>query len=255
MRFEDKHVVITGGAGGIGQALVETFASEGANVLFSDRSEEDCQEFCAALKRRGLDTWYLAGDLRQKNYCEAVIAEAVLTFGGLDILVNNAAIMPQGGILETTDDMWSSALDVNLTAAFYLCRAAIPKLREAGGGAIVNVASTWGLYPAREQVAYCTSKAALVALTRALGRDHAADGIRVNAVCPGDVDSPALRGRFLSRGRDPVEAIEELRKTLPLGRLAEPEEIADVVVFLASHDARYVSGEIIEASGARPFFS
>jgi NAD(P)-dependent dehydrogenase (short-subunit alcohol dehydrogenase family) len=133
-RFDDKNVVITGGVGGIGQALVELFASEGANVLFSDRSEEDCNDFSESLKRKGMDTHYLAGDLRQKTYCEALIAESVVTFGGVDILINNAGIIPRGNILETTDDMWFSALDVNLNAVFFLCRAARRLLHQQGGG-------------------------------------------------------------------------------------------------------------------------
>ena len=145
MRFENKRVVITGGTGGIGQAVVELFAREGAQVLFSDHSEEDCKEYCDALRTRGLETSYLAGDLRQKSYCETLIADAVAQLGGVDILVNNAGIIPRGTILETTDDMWFSALDVNLTAVFFLCRAAIPQMQQAGGGAIVNTSSTWGL--------------------------------------------------------------------------------------------------------------
>ena len=254
MRFDDKSVVITGGVGGIGQALVELFASEGANVLFSDRSEEDCSDLCETLKRKGLDTHYLAGDLRQKNYCAALIAEAVLTYGSVDILINNAGIIPRGNILDTTDDMWFSALDVNLNAAFFLCRAAIPHMRNAGGGAIVNTSSTWGIYPGPDHVAYCTSKAALAAFTRCLGRDHAPDGIRVNAVCPNEVNTPMLRSGFIARGIDPANAIEELGKTVPLGHVAEPAEIADVIAFLASHDARYVCGETVEVSGAKPVY-
>ena len=184
MRFDEKRVIITGGVGGIGQALVKLFASEGARVLFSDRSDEDCNELCETLKRKGLDTLYRAGDLRQKTYCEALVDETVNELGGVDILINNAGIIPRGNILETNDDMWFSALDVNLTAVFYLCRAAIPHMQRAGGGAIVNTSSTWGIYPGPGHVAYNTSKAAVAALTRNLGRDHAPDGIRVNAVCP-----------------------------------------------------------------------
>jgi NAD(P)-dependent dehydrogenase (short-subunit alcohol dehydrogenase family) len=204
MRFDNKKVVITGGTGGIGQAVVELFAREGAQVLFSDHSDEDCSEYRDALLKRGLDTSYLAGDLRQRIYCEALIAEAVTQLGGVDILVNNAGIIPRGTILETTDDMWFGALDVNLNATFFLCRAAIPHMQQAGGGTIVNTASTWGLYPGPDHVAYCTSKAALAALTRSLGRDHAPDGIRVNAVCPNEVNTPMLHSGFISRDRKSV---------------------------------------------------
>ncbi|MEM7561594.1 MAG: SDR family oxidoreductase [Pseudomonadota bacterium] len=254
MRFDEKKVVITGGVGGIGQALVELFASEGANVLFSDRSEEDCAEFQDSLKRKGMDTHFLAGDLRQKNYCEGLISHAVETLDGVDILINNAGIIPRGTIVETNDDMWFSALDVNLTAVFFLCRAVIPHMKQSGGGAIVNTSSTWGIHPGPGHLAYCTSKAAVAAMTRNLGRDHAPDGIRVNAVCPNEVNTPMLRTGFSRRGIDPDNAIEELAKTVPIGHVAEPEEVADVIAFLASHDARYVCGETIEVSGAKAVY-
>ena len=252
MRFEDKSVVITGGAGGIGQVLVEQFAGEGAKVLFTDRSEADCSALAGRLGGKGLEARFLAGDLREKSFCEALITEAAAAHGGVDILLNNAGIIPRGNILETSDEMWFTALDVNLTAVFYLCRAAIPLMQKAGGGAIVNTSSTWGIYPGPGHVAYCTSKAAVAALTRNLGRDHAADGIRVNAVCPHEVNTPMLRSGFERRGIDPLKGIEELGKTVPLGHVAEPEEIADVIAFLASRDARYVCGETIEVSGAKP---
>ena len=252
MRFDDKIAVITGGTGGIGRALVELFARECARVLFCDLGEQLCRDFSLELRERGLETRYLAGDLRQKSFCEALIAEAVSVYGGVDILLNNAGIIPRGNILETSDDMWFAALDVNLTAVFYLCRAAIPQMQKAGGGAIVNTSSTWGIYPGPGHVAYCTSKAAVAALTRNLGRDHAPDGIRVNAVCPHEVNTPMLRSGFERRGIDPARGIEELGRTVPIGHVAEPEEIADVIAFLASSDARYVCGETVEVSGAKP---
>ena len=254
MRFADKRVVITGGTGGIGQAVVELFAAEGARVLFSDHSEEDCGDYCNALAARGMETSYLAGDLRDKSYCEALIAETVERFGGIDILVNNAGVIPRGTILETTDDMWFNALDVNLTSVFFLCRAAIPQMQRNGGGAIVNTSSAWGLYPGPGHLAYCTSKAALAALTKNLARDHAGDGIRVNAVCPNEVNTPMLRTGFARRGINPDDAIAELGKTVPLGHVAEPAEIADVIAFLASRDARYVCGATVEVTGAKPVY-
>jgi meso-butanediol dehydrogenase/(S,S)-butanediol dehydrogenase/diacetyl reductase len=254
MRFIDKRVVVTGGTGGIGQTVVELFAREGANVLFSDHSDEDCLEYGTALQSRGLQTQFLAGDLRQKTDCEALITEAVDKLGGVDILINNAGIIPRGTILETTDDMWFSALDVNLTAVFFLCRAAIPHMQQVGGGAIVNTSSTWGLYPGPGHLAYCTSKAALAAFTKNLARDHAGDGIRVNAVCPNEVNTPMLRTGFARRGIDPDSAVADLGKTVPLGHIAEPEEIADVIAFLASHDARYVCGATLEVNGAKPVY-
>lgn len=168
------------------------------------------------------------------------------------MLVNNAVVIPLGTVLETTDEMWSSALDINLTAVFRLCRAAIPRMREQGGGAIVNTSSTWGLQPGPGHVAYCTSRAALAALTRCLGRDHAGDGIRVNAVCPNEVKPPMLESGSADRSLDGGSALEQLAATVPLGRVAEPEEIAEVIAFLASDAASYIAGATIEVSGAKP---
>lgn len=254
MRFEGKSTVITGGAGGIGRVLVELFAREGAQVLFCDLDEKASAELSAELRERGQETRCLAGDLGQRTFCEKLIAEAVRAHDGIDILINNAGIIPRGTILETSDDMWQAALDVNLSAVFYLCRAAIPVMRGAGGGAIVNTASTWGLYPGPGHLAYCTSKGALAAMTRCLGRDHAPDGIRVNAVCPNEVDTPMLRSGFERRGIDPETAIEDLGRTVPLGHVASPAEIADVIAFLASSEARYVCGATIEVSGAKAVY-
>lgn len=254
MKFKAKRVVITGGVGGIGKTLVKLFAREGASVLFTDQMDEACANLARQLTKEGLDCAYIAGDLRHKVFCETIIEEAVSLFGGIDILLNNAGIIPRGTILETTDEMWFSAMDVNLNAAFFLCRAAIPHMQKAGGGAIVNTSSVWGIYPGPGHVAYCTSKGALAALTKNLGRDHAGDGIRVNAVCPNEVNTPMLRSGFLRRGIDPDTAVAELGKTVPLGHIAEPEEIADVIAFLASDAARYVCGETIEVTGAKPVY-
>jgi NAD(P)-dependent dehydrogenase (short-subunit alcohol dehydrogenase family) len=254
MRFEGKSVVITGGAGGIGQAAVRLFAGEGARVMISGRSEERCREICTEMNDQGYTTQFFIGDLADKTCCEGLIEHTVETFGSIDILINNAGVIPRGDILQTTDEMWFAALDINLTAVFYLCRAAIPHMKSQGGGAIVNTSSVWGVYPGPGHLAYCTSKGAVAAFTQNLGRDHAADNIRVNAVCPNEVNTPMLRSGFTVRGLDPDKAIEQLNASVPLGRIAEPEEIADVIAFLASDDARYVTGALIEVTGAKPVY-
>ena len=192
------------------------------------------------------------GDLRDENHCKTIIEAAYQRTERCDVLVNNAGIMRRGDILATTDEDWSLSLDVNVTAVFRLCRAAITRMRESGGGAIVNVASTWGVHPGPEHVAYCTSKAAVAAMTRCLGRDHASDNIRVNAVCPNEVNTPMLRSGFAMRGFDPDKAVQQLNATVPLGRIAEPEEIADVILFLASSEARYMAGSLVEVNGGKP---
>lgn len=251
-RFEDQVVVITGGAGGVGQTLVRQFAREGARIMISDMNEAGCRALADEARQLGAEVEFLAGNLREKVYCEAVIAQTVIRFGGLDILLNNAGVIPRGTIEETSDEMWFAAMDINLNAVFFLCRAAIPHMKRCGSGAIVNTSSVWGIYPGPAHVAYCTSKGALAALTRNLGRDCAPLGIRVNAVCPHEINTPMLRSGFEHRGLDPQKAIEALNETVPLGRIAEPEDIADVIAFLASDQARYIAGETIEVTGAKP---
>ncbi len=252
MRFENKVVVITGAAGGVGQALVRLFAREGARIMIADMQEAGCRQIADEARRLGAEAEYLAGNLREKAYCERLIAVAVERFGGLDILLNNAGIIPRGTIEETTDEMWFTAMDVNLNAVFFLCRAAIEHMKRRGGGAIVNTSSVWGTYPGPAHVAYCTSKGAVAALSKNLGRDCAPLGIRVNAVCPHEINTPMIRSGFERRGLDPDKAVEALNKTVPLGRIAEPEDIADVIAFLASDQARYIAGETVEVTGAKP---
>lgn len=145
---------------------------------------------------------------------------------------------------------WPRSLAINVEAPFRTCRAAIPLM--TGGGAIVNVASCWGVHPGPDHPVYCMTKAALASLTQCLGRDHAHDGIRVNAVCPNEVNTPMLRTGFEIRGLDANEAVAELNASVPLGRIAEPEDIADVVAFLASDEARYMCGALVEVNGGKP---
>lgn len=255
MRFNNKTVLITGGAGGVGQTLVKLFAREGANVMIADLNEQACADVAARTAEDAgcspENISYLAGNLREREYCDAVVEHTVSHFGGLDILLNNAGIIPRGTVEETTDDMWFTAMDVNLNAVFFLCRAAVPHMKQ-NGGAIVNTSSVWGTYPGPAHVAYCTSKGAVAALTKNLGRDCAPLGIRVNAVCPHEINTPMIRSGFERRGLDPDKAVEELNKTVPLGRIAEPEDIADVIAFLASNEARYIAGETVEVTGAKP---
>lgn len=247
-------VVVTGAAGGIGRAILERFAVRGTRLIAADVDSSALAKVCDGLNKGTEVATAVAGDLRDKAYCESLIEAAVVRTGRLDVLVNNAGTISRGNILETTDEDWFRLLDINLTAVFYTCRAAIRHMRTHGGGAIVNIASTWGIYPGPEHPAYCTSKSAVATLSKCLGRDHAGDGIRVNAICPNEVNTPMLRSGFRKRGFDPDRAIEQLNQTVPLGRIAEPEDIADVVVFLASREARYIAGAAVEVSGAKAVY-
>lgn len=230
-----KRALVTGASGGIGKAIVHRMRAEGAQVVGTDQSEAEIE-----------------GDLTDPMFCDKLPAQAVRQLGGLDILVNNAGIITRGKITDATDADLSRSLAVNVEAPFRACRAAIGIMAEAGGGAIVNVASCWGVHPGPDHVVYCMTKAAVVSLTQCLGRDHAHQGIRVNAVCPNEVNTPMIRSGFEIRGLDPDKAIAELNASVPLGRIAEPEDIADVVVFLASESARYMCGALVEVNGGKP---
>lgn len=251
---ERKTAVVTGAAGGIGKAVAKRFVESGFRVILGDADVPRLHALAADLGATGRYVWHKSGDLRSKSYCEALIDYSIEATGRLDVLVNNAGVITRGNILETSDEDWARTLDVNLTAVFYTCRRAIAHMKTHGGGSIVNVASCWGLYPGPNHPAYITSKAAVASLSKCLGRDHAPDGIRVNAVCPNEVNTPMLRTGFARRGFDPDTAIEELNRSVPLGRIAESEDIADVIHFLTTDAARYIAGTAIEVNGAKPVY-
>lgn len=239
-RFNGKVALVTGAAGGIGGAVVAALRAEGARVAVADRE-------VAGLAAEA----HLPGDLRDPAYADGLPGAVARALGRLDIVVNNAGVITRGKVTETTDADWALSLGVNVEAPFRICRAAIPLMAGQGGGAIVNVASCWGLRPGPNHAVYCMTKAALASLSQCMGMDHAGQGIRINAVCPNEVNTPMLRTGFARRGFDPDTAVAELGRTVPLGRIAEPEDIADVVLFLASDAARYMCGALVEVNGAK----
>ena len=165
------------------------------------------------------------------------------------VVVNNAGVIRRGAITEATDEDYAVSFAVNVEAPFRICRAAIPLLTEQGGGVIINVASCWGLRPGPNHPIYCMSKAAIASMTQCLGHDHAHQGVRINAVCPLEVDTPMLRSGFTARGLDPQRAIDDLNQSVPLGHIATPAEIADVVLFLASNLSSYMTGQVLRVDG------
>ena len=241
MSLHGKTALVTGAAGGIGQVLVAKLRGAGVRVAVTDR---DCE---------GLDAdMSIEGDLMDASFCDALPDHVSETLGGLDILCNNAGVITRGDITQVSDADYARTMAINVEAPFRLCRAAIPLMAETGGGAIVNTASCWGVYPGSNHPLYVMSKAALASLTQCLGRDHAAQGIRINAVCPNEVDTPMLRTGFKIRGLDPELAVEELNASVPIGHIAKPDEIADVILFLASDAARYMCGALVEVNGGKP---
>lgn len=239
--LEGRRALVTGAGGGMGRAIVQALRAAGAEVALAD-----------VLLEAGSDDICLEGDLTDASYCDGLPGLAAERLGGLDIVVNNAGVMRRGAITEATDDDLALSLSVNVEAPFRICRAAMPLLAGSDGSAIVNVSSCWGVRPGPNHLIYCVTKAALASMTQCLGRDHAHQGIRVNGVCPNEVDTPMLRTGFEVRGLDPATAISELDKTVPLGRVAQPADIADVVVFLCSDQARYMCGSLVEVNGGKP---
>ncbi|WP_206532218.1 SDR family oxidoreductase [Mesorhizobium sp. M6A.T.Ce.TU.002.03.1.1] len=251
---EQKTVVVTGAAGGMGQAICKKFVANGYVVIASDSNAERLIDTTDELNRSRQNVLAKPGDLRSKAYCEDLIDTAIRLTARLDALVNNAGIITRGTILETSDEDWEKTFDINLKAIFYTCRRAIAFMKENGGGSIVNISSTWGIYPGPSHAAYCASKAAVATFSRCLGRDHAGDRIRINAVCPGEIDTPMLRSGFMHRGFDPDTAVAELSKSNPLGRLGDPEDIADAVYFLSSDAACFIAGTALEVHGAKAVY-
>jgi meso-butanediol dehydrogenase/(S,S)-butanediol dehydrogenase/diacetyl reductase len=242
MRFANKVAVVTGGASGIGLAAARRFHAEGAAVVIADLNDELGE---AAVRELGPERClHHHANVAVWAEVEALMRRAAEAFGGLDILVNNAGV---GSFAATPDlpvEEWRRVIEIDLDSVFYGCKAAIPLMRQRGGGAIVNTASISGLAGDYSFAAYNAAKGAVINYTRAAAIDHAREGIRINAVCPGPVDTPLIAGI------DAMQGIREIwNSCVPLGRFARPEEIAAVIAFLASDDAAYVVGAAIAVDG------
>jgi NAD(P)-dependent dehydrogenase (short-subunit alcohol dehydrogenase family) len=213
------------------------------------RDTERGAEVVESIRADGGAAAFTAGDVRETSFCERLVEDTVASFGRIDVLVNNAGIYVAASALETTDAQWDETLDTNLSAVFRLSRAALRPMLDQGHGAIVNVASDWGLGGGERAVAYCASKGGLVLLTRAMALDHARDGIRINAVCPTDTDTPMMLDEFRQRGVSAELGRRESGAAIPMGRMAEAEEVAEAVCFLASDAAGFLTGLALPIDG------
>jgi NAD(P)-dependent dehydrogenase (short-subunit alcohol dehydrogenase family) len=244
-KLAGKVALITGGDSGIGRATAVLFAREGADIVINYLSEDkDAAETARAVEAEGRACLLVRGDIGSRKFCEQLVARAVDKFGGLDILINNAAEQhPQKSIEDIDEEQLERTFRTNIFSMFYLTRAALPRLREREGATIINTTSVTAYRGSAELLDYSATKGAIVAFTRSLSQSLAGDKIRVNAVAPGPIWTPLIPSTF------PPEKVETFGSTVPLGRAGEPEEVATCFVFLASDDSSYITGQVIHPNG------
>jgi len=241
---KNRVVLVTGASSGIGAAIARRFAATGHDVLATGRNRKGLE----VLSTDFPNIVVLEANLDSAAECARVVAQCARQFSGIDVLINNAGIYFRRNTESTSDDEWRQTLAVNLEAPFYLSRAALPYLRKRGG-CIINIASDWGIHAGRDSVAYCASKGGLVLMTRAMALDHAAEGIRVNAICPGDVDTPMLEQEAAVDGLSHHEALQRYGRQSPTGRVTNCDEVAALALFLASEEAAQITGAAIPIDG------
>lgn len=252
MRLKNKTAIITGGTSGIGKATALRFAEECADLVITGRRVSLGKTVEAECSAKGVRCVFVEADHSKVEDCQRVVEVALKEFDRIDILFNNAGIVTKGTAETTSDATWQDTLNINVTAVWKMCRLVLPHMKKQGKGAIVNNGSDWSVVAGKNAFPYIMSKGAVGMMTKAMALDYARDGIRVNAVCPGDtfVDRWMEKGYF--EGSDPVtleEAIRESSEYLPMGRFGKPEEIANAVVFLASDEASFVTGHLLLVDG------
>ena len=246
-RLAGKMALVTGGGSGIGRAIALAFAAEGAKVAVMGRRVEKLARVVEEIRKAGGSAFAVTGDVAKAADADRVVRETVEKLGGLNVLVNNAGMLSVATVETVPEEEWDRVMTVNVKGPFLMSRAALPEMRKAGGGSIVNVGSILGLIAMKDRAAYCASKGAVTLLTKAMAMDHAHDKIRVNCICPSLVETELVAGLFAS-----VEgaALKERRlATLPLGRMGQPEDVAGMAVFLASDEASWVTGTAMPLDG------
>jgi len=248
-RLIGKVAAVTGGASGIGEATVRRFVAEGARVAFADRDGDRGKRVAAEIEAGGGQAIFVEAHMEREAEAAAFVQQAADRFGRLDVLVNNAGIRMYQTVVEASAESWDEILGVNLKGYVFCAKAAIPVIRQGGGGSIVNVASVRSVTTAGKTTQYDTTKAAVAGLTRGMAADHAADGIRVNAVCPGPIYTPFHEKRNQALGRTFEQYRDDAAKGTLLRRHGTPDEVAACILFLASDDASYVTGTLLFVDG------
>ncbi|MBZ5678486.1 MAG: SDR family oxidoreductase [Acidobacteriia bacterium] len=248
MRLKDKVALITGGTSGIGEATSILFAKEGAKVAITGRNQQRGTAIVERIKHEAGNAIFLRADVSLASDCQRVVGETLEAFGRLDILFNNAGVFYPQTALECSEKEWDEQIDVNLKGTFLMSKFALLPMIAQGRGVIINNSSGWGIVGGDHAVAYCASKGGVVLMTKAMAIDHGRQGIRVNCICPGDVETPMLPADAKMRGLSWQSYLEGCNQR-PLGRIGTPEEIAKAVLFLASDDSSFMTGAALVVDG------
>lgn len=248
MRLKDRVVIITGGGSGIGRSIAMKFAENGAKVLIADRRIDAAKETARLIKEAGHEAASTKTDVTRYDQVNEMIKVSLDTFGKIDILINNAGWDKLGPFLETTPEFWNSIVSLNLMGTVYCCRAVIDHMIERKCGTIVNMASAAGRVGLTSEVIYSAAKGGVIAFTKALAKEMGSYGIRLNSVAPGPTETPALK-IGIEKNKYVAEEMRKLKKQTPLGRYGKPEEVADLVLFLASDESAFITGQVIGIDG------
>jgi NAD(P)-dependent dehydrogenase (short-subunit alcohol dehydrogenase family) len=249
MRFAGKAALITGATSGIGEATAVLFAEEGAGVAIVGRDTDRGHAVEERIRSAGGEAVFVRADVRRADDCERAVAETIGTFGRIDVLFNNAGVYVANDTIGCSEEEWDAQVDTSLKGAFLMSKFALPHMVTQGSGSIVNCSSGWGLVGGEQAVAYCAAKGGMVVMTKAMALDHGPQGIRVNAVCPGDTDTPMEHEDAKSRGMSWEEYVHWAVEGRPIERIASPDEVARAVLFLASDEASFITGAAVPVDG------
>jgi meso-butanediol dehydrogenase / (S,S)-butanediol dehydrogenase / diacetyl reductase len=242
MKLKGKVAFVTGFGSGLGRAIAVLFAQEGAAVAGTSTTEAKGRDTAAMIEKTGNQALFRAGDVSNSAQMKTLIDEAVKQFGGLDIVVNSAGVRTNGSITEITEEQWDRTISVNLKGVFVISRLAIPEMIKRGGGVILNIGARSGIAGQAGRAAYCASKGGMITLTEAMAMDHARDKIRVNCICPGPTRTPMV-------DTSTPEKLARYKTRVPVGRIGEPEDIAQAALYLASDEASMVTAAILPVDG------
>jgi NAD(P)-dependent dehydrogenase (short-subunit alcohol dehydrogenase family) len=249
MRLENRAALITGGTSGIGEATCLLFGEEGAKVAVVGRNTERGKSVAKRISDAGGTAIFIQADVRKSDDCRTAVDRTIETFGRLDVLFNNAGSYYLNDVVGCTEEEWDDQIDTSLKGTFLMSKYALPHMIERGSGSIVNCASGWGLVGGPKSAAYCAAKGGMVVMTKAMAIDHGPQGVRVNAICPGDTDTPMEREDARNQGLSWEAYVDQMTGTRPIARMATPQEIAQGVLFLAGDESSYVTGAALPVDG------